>query len=136
MSKCKYSKELSPKSRKNEQYWASIWLHSVLHNTKASWIEMEKHIHQNLHEMPSVSVSKEDIINSVRKMKNWISPGIDGIHNYWWKSLTSTHKTLATLMEQALVNPHRIPKYFTKGIIIMILKKRDLYKPENYRPIT
>ncbi|XP_044764407.1 uncharacterized protein LOC123320972 [Coccinella septempunctata] len=77
-----------------------------------------------------------DIKTTVNRLKNWTTPGIDGIHNFWWKSLTSTHGVLARLFQQVLRNPQTIPQYLTRGITIMLPKKGNLAMPQNYRPIT
>ena len=36
----------------------------------------------------------ESTQKEVRKDKNWTAPGIDGIHNYWWKNYELAQKAL------------------------------------------
>ncbi|KAF4531352.1 hypothetical protein B566_EDAN017258 [Ephemera danica] len=86
--------------------------------------------------MPDVSISLEDVRASIKKTKNWTAPGIDGIHNFWWKYFKSTHDVLATRFNEALVEPSIIPKWFTLGITYMKAKSGELSNPKNYRPIT
>lgn len=119
-----------------KEYWSNIWSVPKEHNSRASWIRAAKEEYQNLEEMNAVSISEEDIKTVTGKMKNWTSPGIDGIHNYWWKAYTSSHKVLAGFIQEALKNPHIIPAYFTHGITHMLPKKGQLSLPKNYRPIT
>ncbi|XP_044760256.1 uncharacterized protein LOC123317689 [Coccinella septempunctata] len=119
-----------------EKYWSNMWTEKESHNTKATWIETEKEMHANLSEMHSVVITEEDVAMTVKRMKNWTTAGIDNIHNYWWKYLPSTHGVLARLLNSALENPNKIPKFFTQGMTYMIFKKGDPTKPENYRPIT
>ena len=38
---------------------------------------------------------KEEVLSSTaKKRKDWISPGIDGIQNYWWKKFKSVQRVL------------------------------------------
>lgn len=129
-------KAADPELKEFEKYWSNIWSEGKSHNTKATWIESEKEIHANLSEMHSVVITEEDVAMTVKRMKNWTTAGIDNIHNYWWKYLPSTHGVLARLLNAALENPEKIPKFLTQGTTYMIFKKGDPTKPENYRPIT
>ncbi|XP_044766219.1 uncharacterized protein LOC123322341 [Coccinella septempunctata] len=128
--------EKPPNPKKMKEHWSSLWSAEKEHNRTAPWIEIERKAQQHLQEMPKVTVSENDVKETTRRMKNWVSPGIDGIHNYWFKALTSAHKAMARLIEEALENPEIIPSYFTKGKTFMVPKKGDLAQPENYRPIT
>ncbi|XP_044751744.1 uncharacterized protein LOC123311738 [Coccinella septempunctata] len=126
----------TPSPTDMHKYWSNIWSNKGTHNTEATWIEQEKKKHANLQEMSTMNIEEEDVKNTIERMKNWTTPGIDGIHNFWWKSFSHTHQTLARLIQEAKENPHKIPKYFTHGTTLMLPKKGDLTQPENYRPIT
>ncbi|XP_044766265.1 uncharacterized protein LOC123322386 [Coccinella septempunctata] len=125
-----------PCAEEMRQYWSSIWSQERKHKAHAPWIEAERENSQSLPEMPTVNVTEVDVRDTIKRMKNWAAPGIDGIHSYWWKALTSTHKVLARLIGGALKNPQKIPHYFTEGKTYLLPKKEDLDHPENYRPIT
>lgn len=125
-----------PKLEEVERYWSDIWSQGQKHNTEAHWIKTEIEEQRNLREMAAVTVSEEDVRATINRLKNWTSPGVDGIHNYWWKSLTSTHEVLSRFIQKALENPHSVPEYFTHGITHLLPKKGDLNQPGNYRPIT
>lgn len=86
--------------------------------------------------MTAIVVTEEDVRTTIKRTKNWSTPGIDSIHNYWWKSFTNTHKTLARLIREAIEDPRTIPEYFTQGTTLMTPKRGDLTQPSNYRPIT
>ncbi|XP_044762004.1 uncharacterized protein LOC123319205 [Coccinella septempunctata] len=126
----------TPSPTDMHKYWSKIWSNKGTHNTEATWIEQEKKKHANLQEMSTMNIEEEDVKNTIKRMKNWTTPGIDGIHNFWWKSFSHTHQTLAQLIQEAIENPNKIPKYFTHGTTLMLPKKGDLTQPENYRPIT
>lgn len=125
-----------PKKEDMAQFWADIWSTAVEHDNRASWIEAERKNSEKYIPMPEVAVSEEDIRATVRRLKNWASPGIDGIHNYWWKAFTNTRKILANFICNIIRNPRDLPSYLTHGITHMLPKKGDLSQPKNYRPIT
>ncbi|XP_044760153.1 uncharacterized protein LOC123317614 [Coccinella septempunctata] len=130
------SKTKLPSPADMQKYWSSIWSQKGKHITNATWIEQERKEHNGIQEMPEIVVSEKDVEETVRRMKNWAAPGIDGIQNYWWKAFKHTHKSLASLITEAIKHPHTIPEYFTHGTTIMLSKKGDLTQPRNYRPIT
>ncbi|XP_044762032.1 uncharacterized protein LOC123319228 [Coccinella septempunctata] len=132
----KDEKSTTPAQEKMVEYWSSIWSQDAQHNNTAPWITPEKLRLQSVTAMENVVVTVEDIKATVKRLRNWSSPGIDGVHNYWWKHLTSTHAALARLLQCALRNPSSVPEYFTQGITYMVPKKGDLSQPNNYRPIT
>ncbi|XP_044766184.1 uncharacterized protein LOC123322306 [Coccinella septempunctata] len=132
----KAEKTDSPTPEEMAEYWSKVWSQSTSHNENAVWIKTEEEEQRDPREMDAVNITEEHIRITVKRMKNWTAPGVDGIHNYWWKALKSTHLVLARLIKGALEQPHIIPTYLTQGITYMIPKKGDLKKPENYRPIT
>ncbi|XP_044760847.1 uncharacterized protein LOC123318293 [Coccinella septempunctata] len=126
----------TPTEEKMTAFWKDIWSQSVEHDTGARWIDTEIRNSSGYTAMPEINISESDLIAVFKRMRNWTAPGIDGIHNYWWKAFTSCHKKLANLLQSTLQNPQEIPTYFTKGLTHMIPKKGDLTQPKNYRPIT
>ncbi|XP_045471751.1 uncharacterized protein LOC123678658 [Harmonia axyridis] len=125
-----------PKPEDMRKFWSNIWSKGKDHNTEATWIKTEMEELRELEEMAPMQVTEEDVRATIGRMKNWTSPGIDVIQNFWWKTLTSTHKVLAQLISKALIHPDTIPEYFTHGITHLVPKKGDLRQPGNYRPIT
>lgn len=118
------------------QYWAQIWTNRGEHRKTAAWIEREKREHDNVREMPEITITEEDVKETIKRMKNWTAPGIDHIQTFWWKSFTHTHQALARLIRKAIEDPRTIPEYFTQGTTLMLPKKGDLTQAKNYRPIT
>ncbi|XP_066908194.1 uncharacterized protein [Halyomorpha halys] len=68
-----------------EVYWRNVWEKSACHNENASWIEEEMRSFENASEMPEVTISVYDVMETVSNMKNGRAPGSDGIQNYWIK---------------------------------------------------
>lgn len=130
------SASMAPSPTEMQKYWKSIWPPKDEHKTNTTWIEREKEEHNNLREMISININEKDVEATVRRMKNWTTPGIDGIHNYWWKSFTHTNKALARLINGAIEDPRTILEYFTHSSTLILPKKGDLTRTKNYRPIT
>ena len=64
-----------------------------------------------------------------KKISNWKTPGLNGIHGFWFKKFTSIH--------DRCLQDAQVPDWMTKGKTTLIQK--DLSKgtaPNNYRPIT
>lgn len=124
-----------PDKEDMKTYWSGIWSPQSCH-TEAAWIDTEEEACSHSNEMAQTNVSLSDISKATRKLKNWSAPGVDSIHNFWWKSLTKCHERLASLFDEAIHEPTKIPNYFTCGITYMLPKKGDLSLPQNFRPIT
>ena len=56
-----------------------------------------------------IDIEEKDIYASVRKKRNWSSPGNDNITNYWLKSLSTTHKGLAKAVSKIINNDIPLP---------------------------
>lgn len=125
-----------PKETEMTEFWSEIWAENIQHDRKAQWINIEKENSEKYTEMPNITVSKDDVQATVKRMKKWTAPGMDRVHNYWWKALSNSHEPLARLIQNAMRDPNSIPIYFTQGETHMLPKKGDLAKPNNYRPIT
>ena len=80
-----------PNIEEFEDFWANIWETEGKINRDANWMnEIKKEINNELktsHPKPSYSVQKWKEV--IIKKKNWSSPGIDGIQNYWIKKMTA-----------------------------------------------
>lgn len=124
-----------PAKNELEQFWCDIW-GNVEQHSETYWVREEEARHRNTSNMTGVYITAQDIRHAVKHLKNWSAPGIDGIHNFWWKSLPSTHEVLARQFREVLEDPSKLPEFFTEGVTYMIFKKGDAKDPKNYRPIT
>ncbi|CAH2106948.1 unnamed protein product [Euphydryas editha] len=68
-------------------------------------------------------------------MLNWKSPGLDKIHNYYIKYLTSVHKYLASLFTNIVSGKEPLEEWFTTGKVILVPKNENTEDPKNWRPI-
>jgi hypothetical protein len=92
---------------------------------------LSSHTHTHTH-----TPVTEDIHQSISKTMNWKAPGIDGLYNFWWKKITSSHSHLARYFIHMIQHPETIPDFFTMGITLLMYKSGDPNAPQNYRPIT
>ena len=77
-----------------------------------------------------------ELTQQVKRTKNWKSPGIDGVQNYWLKHLPSLWPSLTKIMNEMMEDPNTIPEWMTKGKTTLIFKTGEQNQAKNYRPIT
>ncbi|XP_063899231.1 uncharacterized protein LOC135119187 [Helicoverpa armigera] len=126
----------TPTAEQLETFWGSIWEQRVQHNDKANWITEEENKWSAIEEMPFTEISESDINNVTARLHNWKSPGIDKIHNYWYKKLESLHKIIAKNITDIILGQQNIPEFIADGITYMLPKSRHSPQPSQYRPIT
>ena len=78
---------------------------------------------------------EKDIYASIRKKRNWSSPGNDKINNYWLKTLSTTHKGLAKAINKIINNDIPVPDWLVEGKYVMIPNKENP-QARDHRPIT
>ena len=127
-----------PNIKKFEDFWANIWETEGKINREASWMkEMKEEIKNEVkisHQKPKCSVQRWRKI--IIKKKNWSSPGIDGIQNYWIKKMTALWEAEVNEINKYLKNEKEIPDWLGRGRTVLIPKSNDLTKTDKYRPIT
>ena len=103
-----------PPRRETEEFWKAIWEKEAVHNQHANWLNNLKSQYQEVLNQNPVTITKEDLIARVKRMKNWSAPGNhDMIHAYWLKSFTSLHDRMATHMETLVVSGEH-PQWLTQ----------------------
>ena len=43
-----------------------------------------------IRQVKELHITEQELGKTINKRKNWSAPGIDGISNFWWKTLRST----------------------------------------------
>ena len=56
--------------------------------------EVARKLKRMVVEVKEFDVTEEKLIEVIKKRKNWSSPGIDGIQNYWWKRFKTAQQAL------------------------------------------
>ncbi|CAH2226971.1 jg17912 [Pararge aegeria aegeria] len=119
-----------------ENFWSGIWEQQVEHNNEAAWITEEDFKWRGIDEMEFKEFTESDITIITARLHNWKSPGIDKIHNFWYKKLTSLHKIIAKVFTDIVLGRQNIPEFIATGITYMLPKTKYTTQPSQYRPIT
>lgn len=79
----------------------------------------------------------DDILFSevLSKARPWKAPGPDGIHNFWWKHLSSARKYIGTWTLAIKRQEIRPSRWISTGRIVLLSKGGDPLEASNYRPI-
>lgn len=126
-----------PPSREEiEDYWKELWSREVHHNMSARWIKTEINRVTDVKDMEFQLLSEELLKRTIDSTHNWKAPGIDNIHNFWYKKFTSTHRIITQHMNTIIQNPEAMPEFYTTGITYLLPKNELTTNPANYRPIT
>ena len=123
-------------SRNNvEEFWKSILSKPINYNKNAKWIEeIEVSSEKIITEDPQ-DITEEEVKYTLTKFKNWKTPGLDRIQNYYLKYLTSTHKYLAIVFTNIIGGREQLEEWFTTGQVILIPKNENTENAKNWRPI-
>ena len=62
-----------------------------------------------------IDIEEKDIYVSIRKKRQWSSPGNDKITIYWLKTLSTTHKGLAEAVRKITNNDMPLPDWLVEG---------------------
>ncbi|XP_050679442.1 uncharacterized protein LOC126975555 [Leptidea sinapis] len=124
-----------PTQEQLETFWSGIWEQQVHHNDKADWIIEEENKWNAIEEMDFTEITETDKNNITARLHNWKSPGIDKIHNFWYKKLFSLHKIMAKNITD-IIGKQKIPDFIATGITYMLPKLQISPLPSQYRPIT
>ena len=74
-----------------------------------------------LREGPQVNTRPDGLKATLKKIANWKTPGLDGIHGFWFKRFTSIHNRLVTEMNKC-IQKTEVPELMTKGKTTLIQK--------------
>lgn len=130
-----------PPMAEAEQYWRSI----IGQRKKTSpgnvpilrnWRTEMKEEYPELSEAGEESKILEEIDKAIRKARPWKAPGCDGIQAHWWKALPVASLWLTRIVAEWLQSTKVPAGWIARGRTVLIPKKGDLTKAENFRPIT
>ena len=141
---CKNLKETNkyegnpPNIEEFEDFRASIWETEGKINIEANWMkEINREINcavKTSHPKPNCSVQKWKEV--ITKKKNWSSPGIDGIQNFWIKKMTAAWEAEVSEINKYLNGEKKILEWLGRGRTVLIPKSNNLTKKDKYRLIT
>ena len=100
------SKQTSSLTKEDfEKFWVPIWQNDQEGNLTSDWItEVRKALKEAspTQDNSPITITKKTKYNCVKKKKNWTSPGIDKITNFWIKEFSTLHAPLA----DAIINSY------------------------------
>ncbi|XP_045463805.1 uncharacterized protein LOC123673363 [Harmonia axyridis] len=105
------------------------------HDEGADWLR-EIEDQSRVEMMREIQIDVADVEWVLKSTNNWAAPGVDNIHNFWWKHFRSVHSSLARLFQQLLEKPELVPGFMTAGLTYMLTKGAESKDPKNYRPVT
>ena len=75
---------------------------------------------------------------TVNKRKNWSTPQIKGVHNFWWQMFRGSWSAISKFFNQWLEQPDEITDRLTQGRYqtVLLPKAEDLSNERNYCPAT
>ena len=125
-----------PTMDKFETFWSGIWEDNKKIDRQPWMDEIEARLREKAVVVNEIVIGVEDISKVIKKRKNWSSPGVDGIQNYWWKKMDSTWPPLVRCFNKMVESPAMyVEEWFVQGRKVLLPKEEDLSKAELYRPI-
>ena len=118
------------------RFWKGILGNKKEHNPNASWLEVEREKMQNVDQDTWAKTSEEEVAVAVKNLKNWKTPGVDKVQNYWIKHLRSLFPLLTDAINLIVTDPEMAPTWLTEGKTTLMYKKGNENEAKNYRPIT
>ena len=119
-----------------KEFWGNIWRDESKTPNKP-WMEKVKtQLGESVVVIEDLYFCEAELKVVIKKKKNWTAAGIDGIPNYWWKSLKSTWEPMSCAMQNWLEHPEIMPKWIASGRTVLIPKTKNLTSAREYRPIT
>ena len=127
------SKQSSSLSKEDfEKFWVPIWQNDQEGNLTSVWItEVRKALKEAspTQDNSPITITKETVYNCVKKKKNWTSPGLDKITNFWIKEFSSLHALLADAITTLINDSSKsLPSWLAEGRTVMLPKKDNPIK--------
>ena len=121
-----------PNIDKFADFWAGIW-EDDSKTLVTKWMKgIEKRLREKVESISEFKMTEKDLQDVAKKRKNWSAPGIDGITNYWWKTLTATGKPPARAMQKWVDDNTTILQWIAVGRTVLLPKTKDLSSEEEY----
>ena len=121
-----------------ESFWAELWEKHDSGDTNAEWLrEIEdafKLIVPTI-DMTETTITTTDLVNALKKKKNWSAAGPDKITNFWWKKMTSVHPLVHAAFQTIINSGVQVALWFSMGRVLLF-DKGGVWSIPNHRPIT
>ena len=88
------SPQMTPDPEEANQYWDGIWGEETTYEKEAEWLQKLREEVEPL-QQDSVCINVETVMQFLKKVPNWKSPGPDLVQGFWVKNFTSLHTCIA-----------------------------------------
>ena len=100
-----------PEMEKFTEFWGGIWEKEEV-TPMLPWMDnVKEELKASINTVKEFTIEEERLIKIARKRKNWTSPGINGIQNYWWKKFKAAQKALKRAFERVEADNNMIPQW-------------------------
>ena len=106
---------------RSKSFWSSIWSESKVYNDQADWLnDIEENL-GTIKKQETLTVTEAMVKKQIKKIPNWKAPDPDGVHGYWFKSISAVRPVLAALLNEDPQSGH-VPEWLTSGKTVLIVK--------------
>ena len=81
-----------------------------------------KKIDQKVTNVQEFTIIEKKLDETVKKPNNWSAPGINRVHNFWWKRFRGSWSVIPKLFNQRIEQPDEIPDWLTHRQTVLLLK--------------
>ena len=115
-----------PDAEESRRFWIDIWDQAVTHRENTDWLRKVEN------ELGELTVQDDIHI----EIKNWKSPGPDGVQGYWIKNLSNLHNSIALQLDRCL-QENNLRKWMITGKTLLRIKEiqKGIFV-SNFRPVT
>eukprot|EP00957_Ditylum_brightwellii_P021017 1584219-Ditylum_brightwellii.AAC.1 len=89
--------------------WTDLFSCTATHNNDAAWLQVEEESVQYVKEQKWMDITPDELHRTICKTKNWKVPGVDLVHNYWYKHLLALQHCLCNALNGVITNPSLLP---------------------------
>eukprot|EP00957_Ditylum_brightwellii_P101925 7768377-Ditylum_brightwellii.AAC.1 len=103
--------------------WTGLFSCTATHNNDATWLQMEEESLQHVTKQKWVDTTPDELCRTICKTKNWKTPGVNLVHNYWYKHLLALQHCLCNALNGVITDPSLLPKWTTLSCTTLLHKK-------------
>ena len=125
-----------PEMDKFVEFWGDIWEQNEPTPNMPWMEEVKAELNEKAKIVSQFEMTEEKLRREASKRKNWTTPGIDGIQNFWWKKFIPAQKALAKAFTIIYEDTTMIPEWWPSRRTVLLPKTKNLSDEKNYCPIT
>ena len=100
-----------PEIQRFVEFWGGIWERNKPMPNK-TWMDLVKdELSERVNLVSEFAITDKNMKKEIAKRKNWKTPVIDGIQNFWWKKFEPAQKVLRKACTDLCVDSAMIPQW-------------------------